>query len=170
MDPLKFSCFYKAQGEDFQILYSNPTKWNDFNYYTNYQLYAIGPIAGGKQIHLGAIRVSSIKQDKRKEDFLEIIMGREPFSRIDDSFFVIPTEETAQKLFILLSPEQRKSFIESLNMNYLYDSDLLINALSYESVYWGIFRGSIREVILKQCESVAKYLLSEIDYKSLPKL
>ena len=172
MGPLSFICSKIAtDNADFRIEYYNPKKWNDYGYFTRYRLFAQSSITGGDEILIGLIKISSIGQQKDDEDYLSSIMGDAPFENIDDTCFsVISEENAARKLFVLLSPEQRSNLIEALNLNAILDYDIFQKARAFPPIGCGLFRANWNRDYFRTLNNrVAKYLLSEIDYKSLPR-
>lgn len=173
MGSLKFVCSKDATSDaDFRIEYYNPKKWNDYGYFTRYRLFAESSITGGDEILIGLLNISSTNQQKDVEDFLSSMMGDVPFEKLDDTCYsVIFEENIARKLFVLLSPEQRANLIEALNLNALLDYDVFQKARSFPPIGCGILRANWgRDRFRTLNQRVAKYLLSEIDYKSLPRL
>lgn len=171
MEPLRFACSYKPKDVDFRIIYSNPSNWNDYGYYTRYKLYADGPIAGNNLIFLGWIHISSTKQSQNEVDYVGKIMGKEPFFTLEDSFYsAILDAEVAQKLFMLLSPEQRSNFLSALNLSVHLDEDVWRFFHRYYSLWGGMFRNCSDNAFYSNNDIIVRYLKSEIDYRSLPKL
>lgn len=173
MGSLKFVCSKDATSDaDFRIEYYNPKNWNDYGYFTRYRLFAESSITGGGEILVGTIKISSIGQQQGIEDHLSSVMGETPFEKIDDTFYSeIFEENVARKVFVLLTPEQRTNLIDALNLNAILDYEVFQKARRFPPIGCGLFRTNCtRDYFRTLYNRVAKYLLSEIDYKSLPRL
>lgn len=173
MEPLKFVCSKESTKDaDFRIEYYNPKNWNDYGFFTRYRLFAEPSITGSKEVLVGTIKIAATEQQKDVEDYLSSLMGAAPFERIDGTCYSVIAEEiVARKLFVLLTPEQRTNLIEALNLSAILDYDVFQKARSFPPIGCGIFRANgNRDSFRALNNRVAKYLLSDIDYATLPKI
>lgn len=174
MEPLRFACSLQTEDVDFRIIYDrydSTCNWNDFGYFSYYKLYADGAITSNKLIFLGWIHISSTKQEQGVKNYVGQIMGREPFFSLEDSFYsAITNVEVAQKLFMLLSPEQRNSFISALNLSVHFDEDVWRYFHRYYSLWGGMFRCCSDKEFHSYNDPIVRHLKSDIDYNSLPEL
>ncbi len=111
--------FEKDRSEvDFLIEYDNPKNWNDAGYFIIYTIKALPRLTGGEAVSLGHFYIFSPEQEIKEVDALSRIMNKAPvFASLKESFCsLMLSEEGAQRLFILLNPEQRKEFCSALNL------------------------------------------------------
>lgn len=182
MESIRFICS-KGQTEeaDFRIEYYNPKNWNDLGYFVLYRLFAEPSITKGKEILVGTIRIVSTTQTKGvsftpeghviplgETDALTRITGGKTFNLLPDNCYSRINESTAKTLFVLLNPEQRKVFLESLHICLDFDEFKSINEpVVYDALYR---QQKKKETIEKLFAPIRKYMLSEIDYRDLPSI
>ena len=172
---------------------------NNAGFFYKYYLTALPSISGKNSIGLGSISIVSLKQEKNERNSLARLMADSPsFEQLPEDFIsLIDITSLAQKLFVLLSPNQRKNFVEALNICMTIEdckkacsirSSVTNEYVAYKTLFQNVsenryrknlvptspfpFEDRLDELMLNLEQvvllPVRTLLFSEIDFKSLP--
>lgn len=149
---LSFSSIKARTDADFQILYDNPKNWNDAGYFILYRIYALTHITGGETIPLGRLLLVSTEQQIKEPDALARIMSNNTvFNILPEGFHsLMISKNGAQRLFCLLTPEQRKEFCSALHLCLSLEEckELSKNTLFYRTLFRRVYDNRYKEQVV----------------------
>jgi hypothetical protein len=146
---LSFTFNKSITDADFLIEEHNPKNWNDAGFFIRYRISALPHITGGKTIPLGGLLLMSLEYQQKESNAAERIMSDQPvFVSLKDGFFSRLTSEIgAQRLFYLLSPEQRKEFCSALRLCVDLEQCKQVskNTVYYRTLFRRVYDNRFRE-------------------------
>ena len=130
-------------------LYLAHTSFNDFGYYTMFNLYLVLPEKHNSNMKLATLKI--MEKGQKVGEYVDVVNSNTYFSFIMD-------EESAMFITIFLTPQERKKLVESLNIRFS------TNDVKEEDVYrTSVLRGIDHVKFVNRQSRIEKIINSPLD-------